>query len=112
MGASHETGKELRRGFVLLEDIMEVTKKYKDLQERLRHIKNWSILELANRIYLNNRLSLVPEFNRLTRDAFNAEVEAISPENPEKAASIVNKWVNDTTHGRIKDIVFPYNVDS
>ncbi|XP_070850632.1 serine protease inhibitor 42Dd-like [Drosophila suzukii] len=86
-------------------DKKEVARKYREFLTNLEGREKVAILDLANRIYVNNRYSLIPEFNQVARDSFKAEAEAISVNDSEKAASIVNKWVNDQTRSRIKTIV-------
>ncbi|KAH8352071.1 hypothetical protein KR084_001780 [Drosophila pseudotakahashii] len=105
MGAEGKTAQEMRNVLKLSADKKEVARKYKDFMANLEGREKVAILELANRIYVNDRFSLVPEFNQVVKDSFKAEAEAISVTDPKKAASIIHKWVQQQTRNRIKSIV-------
>ncbi|KAI8043145.1 serine protease inhibitor 42Dd-like [Drosophila gunungcola] len=105
MAAEGNTATELRKVLKLPADKKEVSKKYKELLTVLEGREKVANLALANRLYVNNNFQLVPEYNQMVRDSFKAEAEAISMANPNNAASIINKWVNDQTRGKIKNIV-------
>ncbi|XP_043650505.1 serine protease inhibitor 42Dd-like [Drosophila teissieri] len=107
MGARGRTAQEMRQVLKLPEDKKEVAAKYKDLLTALEGREKVAILSLANRIYVNNEFELVPEYNQIVKDSFKAEAEAISVADPNKAASIINKWVDNQTRGKIRDIVKP-----
>ncbi|KAH8352074.1 hypothetical protein KR084_001787, partial [Drosophila pseudotakahashii] len=104
MGAGGKTAQEMRNVLKLSADKKEVARKYKDFMTNLEGREKVAILELANRIYVNDRYSLVPEFNQVVKDSFKAEAEAISVKDRKKAASIINKWVKEQTRNRIKSI--------
>ncbi|XP_039501767.1 serine protease inhibitor 42Dd [Drosophila santomea] len=105
MGARGKTAQEMRQVLKLPEDKKQVAAKYKDLLTELEGREKVAILSLANRIYVNNGYELVPGYNQIVKDSFKAEAEAISVADPKKAASIVNKWVDNQTRGKIRDIV-------
>ncbi|KAH8352072.1 hypothetical protein KR084_001789, partial [Drosophila pseudotakahashii] len=104
MGAEGKTAQEMRDVLKLSADKKEVARKYKDFMTNLKGREKVAILKLANRIYVNDRFSLVPEFNQVVKDSFKAEAEAISVTDPKKTASIINKWVKEQTRNRIKSI--------
>ncbi|XP_041566197.1 serine protease inhibitor 42Dd-like [Drosophila elegans] len=112
MAAEGNTAAELRKVLKLPADKKEVSKKYKELLTGLEGREKVAILDLANRLYVNNKFQLVPEYNQVVRDSFKAEAEAISMANPGNAASIINKWVNDQTSGRIKNIISSTDINS
>ncbi|XP_017016120.2 serine protease inhibitor 42Dd-like [Drosophila takahashii] len=104
MAAGGKTAQEMRDVLKLPADKKEVARKYKDFLTNLEGREKVAILELANRIYVNDRFSLLPEFNKVVKDSFKAEAEAISVKDPQKAVSIINKWVKEQTRDRIKSI--------
>ncbi|KAH8245155.1 hypothetical protein KR032_005551, partial [Drosophila birchii] len=112
MGAEGKTADEIRSVLKLPGDKKQVARKYKELIRELQRREKDVILELANRIYINNQYSLVPEYNEVMRDSFQAEAVPISLSNPNKAADIVNQWVSDQTHGKIRSIVNPDDMSS
>nr|AAM50620.1 GH09216p [Drosophila melanogaster] len=110
MGARGKTAQEMRDVLKLPDDKKEVAAKFKDLLSKLEGRESVAILSLANRIYVNNKFKLVPEYNQMVKDSFKAEAEAISANNPKITASIVNKWVDTQTSGKIRDLVMPSDV--
>ncbi|XP_017016097.3 serine protease inhibitor 42Dd-like [Drosophila takahashii] len=105
MGAGGKTAQEMRNVLKLSADKNEVARKYKEFLTNLEGREKVALLDLANRIYVNDKHTLVPEFNQVVRESFKAEAEAISLKDTTKAASIINKWVKDQTRDRIKSIV-------
>ncbi|XP_070850560.1 serine protease inhibitor 42Dd-like [Drosophila suzukii] len=112
MAAGGKTAQEMRSVLKHPTDKKEVARKYKDFLTNLEGREKVAILDLANRIYVNGRYTIVPEFNQVVKDSFKAEAEAISISDASKAASIVNKWVNDQTRSRIKTIVSEEDITS
>uniref|UniRef100_A0A6P4FP78 Heterochromatin-associated protein MENT-like n=1 Tax=Drosophila rhopaloa TaxID=1041015 RepID=A0A6P4FP78_DRORH len=107
MGAGGSTAQELRKVLKLPADKKEVAEKYKKLLTNLEGRKRLAILDLANRIYVSDEYQLNSEYNKLVKDSFKAEAKTINFKSLGNAVSIVNKWVNDQTSGRIRDIVSP-----
>lgn len=105
MGARAKTAQEMRNVLKLPDDKKEVAAKYKDLLSKLEGREKVATLSLANRIYVNKKFQLVPSYNQMVKDSFMAEAEAIDIVDPNKAASIINNWVDNQTRGKIKDLV-------
>lgn len=105
MGARSKTAQEMRNVLKLPDDKKEVAAKYKDLLSKLEGREKVATLSLANRIYVNKKFQLVPSYNQMVKDSFMAEAEAIDIVDPNKAASIINNWVDNQTRGKIKDLV-------
>ncbi len=68
-------------------------------------------LRTANRLWLSPSFELTPAFDQLTKEHYKAGVERISF-NPdkEKARARINKWVEEQTADRIKNLLQPNNV--
>ncbi|XP_020804796.1 serine protease inhibitor 42Dd-like isoform X1 [Drosophila serrata] len=107
MGAEGETADELRTALKLPMDKKQVASKYRKLLSDLQGREKDVILDLANRIYINNEYSLVPEYNEVLRNSFQAEAVPISVSNAKNAADIVNEWVSNQTRGKINEVVTP-----
>ncbi|KAH8259277.1 hypothetical protein KR026_001609, partial [Drosophila bipectinata] len=105
MGADGNTAKELQAALKLPGEKKDVAKKYKDFFTNLHGREKVAILELANRIYVNDQWSLVPEFNKIVADSFKAEAVPINVRNPESAAATINSWVSGHTRKKITEIV-------
>ncbi|XP_070850591.1 serine protease inhibitor 42Dd-like [Drosophila suzukii] len=112
MGAGGRTAQEMRDVLKLPADKKELASKFKKFLTNLEGREKVAILDIANRIYVNDRYSIVPKFNQVVKDSFKAEAEAISVNDPDKAVSIINKWVNDQTRSRIKFIVTNKDISS
>ncbi|KAH8340361.1 hypothetical protein KR074_005642, partial [Drosophila pseudoananassae] len=111
MGSKGNTAKELQTALKLPGDRKEVARKYRDFFTNLHGREKVAILELANRIYVNDRMSLVPEFNKIVADSFKAEAVPISVGNPNSAAAIINSWVSGHTRNKITEIVKPDDIN-
>jgi len=112
MAAGGNTAQEMKNVLKHPADKKEVARKYKDFLTNLEGREKVAILDIANRIYVNNGFTIVPEFNQVVKGSFKAEAEAISISDPSKAALIINKWVNDRTRSRIKTIVTDKDITS
>ncbi|XP_016942793.3 serine protease inhibitor 42Dd-like [Drosophila suzukii] len=112
MAAGGKTAQEMRSVLKLPADKKDVARKYKEFLTNLEGREKVAILDLANRIYVNDNFTIVPEFNQVVKNSFKAEAEALNVKDSKKAASIVNKWVNDQTRSRIKTIVSDQDIDS
>jgi len=112
MAAGGKTAQEMRNVLKHPTDKKAVARKYKEFLTKLEGREKVAILDLANRLFVNDLYTLVPEFNQVVKDSFKAEAQAISLTDSEKAASIVNKWVNDQTRSRIKTVVEGYDMSS
>lgn len=111
MGAEGTTARELQTALRLQSGSKEeLVTNYKAKLESLQASREGYTIQVANRIYVNDRLALHPEYNQLVRDSFKAEAEAISLEDSAKAAEGINQWVRDQTYGKINGIVEPDNM--
>ncbi|XP_070134049.1 serine protease inhibitor 42Dd-like [Drosophila bipectinata] len=111
MGAKGNTAKEMQTVLKLPEDRKEVAKKYRDFFTNLHNRERVAILELANRIYVNDNKKLLPEFNKIVADSFKAEAVPISVLNPKSAAATINSWVSENTRKKITEIINPGDID-
>ncbi|XP_017047740.1 serine protease inhibitor 42Dd-like [Drosophila ficusphila] len=112
IAARGKTVKEIAKVLNVTTDNNQLIKKYKDfLTKVVRKNTRYSILNLANRIFVNDNYKLITSFNETFRDAFKAESPAINFRNPDEAASIVNKWVANQTLDRTHDIVKSEDMD-
>ncbi|XP_037708791.1 serine protease inhibitor 42Dd-like [Drosophila subpulchrella] len=112
IGAGGKTAQEMRSVLKLPADKREVARKYKAFATSLEGREKVAILDIANRIYVNGLYTIVPEFNQVVKASFKVGAEAINVNDPNKAALIINKWVNDQTRSRIKTIVTGQDITS
>jgi len=62
------------------------------------------ILELANAVWYKQGISLKPGFISANKEFFQAELGAVDFGNPQSAQTI-NNWANESTHGKIQQVV-------
>lgn len=65
-------------------------------------------LQIANRLWGAKGYRFLPAFLKLTRDDFGAELAQLDfAGNPEPARRTINKWVEEKTADKIKDMIAP-----
>ncbi len=63
-------------------------------------------MEIANALWPRSGFAINPEFLKLSRDSYDAPVEALDFEKaPDQAADTINAWVGKNTHDKIKKII-------
>src|SRR5688572_17566911 len=63
-------------------------------------------LAVANRLFLDKSMPLVKRFVDITRDEYGAPIETVDYIGDREAARLkINRWVEDQTKGRIKDLI-------
>ncbi|XP_037712021.1 serine protease inhibitor 42Dd-like [Drosophila subpulchrella] len=112
IGAGGKTAQEMRSVLKLPEHKAAVHHKYWEFLTSLEGRERVAILVIANRIYVNRHFTINPLFNEVVKWTFNAEAKAINVYDPNRAASIINDWVNDQTSSRIKTIVSDKDITS
>ena len=68
------------------------------------------ITKVANRIWINEGVKLMPNFVAQNSKHYGAGIEKIDFGNPIAAAQTINKWVESKTNNLIKDLLKPDNV--
>ncbi|CAO1361197.1 unnamed protein product [Diamesa hyperborea] len=69
-------------------------------------------ITVANGIFVQKGFSIRPEYNDAVKSVYNSEFRAMDfRSQPLESAKELNKWVNDKTNGRIKELI-PGAVDS
>nr|AAC47336.1 serpin 1 [Manduca sexta] len=106
VGESHD---ELLRALALPND--NVTKDvFADLNRGVRAVKGVD-LKMASKIYVAKGLELNDDFAAVSRDVFGSEVQNVDFVKSVEAAGAINKWVEDQTNNRIKNLVDPDALD-
>lgn len=63
-------------------------------------------MHVANRLFAQNDLKLLPSFTKVTHDSFLADVGLVDFKTAaEPARELINKWVDGQTHSKIQDII-------
>ena len=64
-------------------------------------------LATANRLYVQNGFEVKSEFKDTVSKSFHAESEQLDFGRADESAAKINKWVEETTHDKIKDLIAP-----
>lgn len=64
-------------------------------------------LSSANRLYTNVGFRIKADYSKAVKDNFLAEVEQLDFAQNVASAGTINAWVEETTHGKIKDLIPP-----
>uniref|UniRef100_A0A182WHA1 Serpin domain-containing protein n=1 Tax=Anopheles minimus TaxID=112268 RepID=A0A182WHA1_9DIPT len=65
-----------------------------------------NVVQLANGIFLQDGLINSTNFVRLAKELYQAQIEQVNfKEQPQAARATINHWVNESTRGRIEEIL-------
>jgi serpin B len=62
-------------------------------------------LDVANRLWGEQGAKFLDDFLRVTRDDYGAELASVDFHQPEAARETINKWVEDKTQNKIKNLI-------
>lgn len=108
-GARGETWAEMSRALCLVDRGEAVPKQFGALLESLRALSTGEGVELslANRIWAQHRMAILPEFRTVAKRSFGSDVGGVDFRgDPESARLAINHWVEEQTHQKIQDL-FP-----
>jgi serine protease inhibitor len=81
----------------------QLNQSYNDLIEALVSVDQKVLLEIANSIWYRNDVQVLSEFINVNKTYYDAEVTSLVFDN--LAKDIINGWVEDKTHGKIKEVI-------
>ncbi len=81
----------------------EINQSYKSLVDALIQLDPKVLLEIANSIWYRHDFEVLPEFINTNTTYYNAEVRSLIFN--EEAKDIINAWVADKTHDKIKEVL-------
>ena len=85
-------------------NIDDVNNSYKDLTDKLMDIDERVLMEIANSVWIEERLRVKQAFIDDLMEYFEAEAYDFSVGDPD-IVDIINKWIEDHTHGKIKEMI-------
>lgn len=85
-------------------DIEDINNSYKDLTDKLMEIDERVLMEIANSVWIEERLRVKQAFIDNLKEYFDAEAYDFSETDPE-IVDIINAWIEDHTHGKIKEMI-------
>lgn len=109
-GARGETEKEMAQvlNFPVPQDRLHSD--FASLTAKLRSEENGNQLRIANRLWGQQSYDFLPEFLRVTREDYGAELALLDFGKEEDAARTINAWVDEQTEHKIRDAVSPGNL--
>lgn len=111
--ANGTTFDELRDGLHLNgADKEAIAEQFNDFYSQLQQSVGSSSLSIANQIYVQQGREINRYFDELATTKFESGVEALNFENVEQSADIINRFVEEETHGKIVDFVKPNALDA
>lgn len=110
--ANGSTFDELRDGLHLNGDKEMIAEQFNDFYSQLQQSVGSSSLSIANQIYIQQGREINRNFDELATTKFESGVEALNFENVEQSAEIINRFVEEETHGKIVDFVKPNSLDA
>ncbi len=82
----------------------EINRAYRKILEQFTTQDSNVVLHIANSIWYRHQFKIIPEFIDLNKEYFQALVRGLDFSAPE-AANIINQWVKEQTHGKIRRII-------
>uniref|UniRef100_A0AAG5D887 Serpin domain-containing protein n=1 Tax=Anopheles atroparvus TaxID=41427 RepID=A0AAG5D887_ANOAO len=64
-------------------------------------------LNIATNFFVDDFIEVYQKYLQIAKTYYDASVEKVSYSKPTEAAAIINKWVSDSTKGRLREIVTP-----
>jgi len=106
-GAAGQTKTEMDQALALTNFKPETAgSAYKDLDRSIQSAGTNAVLSIANSIWYAPNIELKALFVSANQNYYGAKLSALDFTDP-RSAGVVNSWVNEKTHGRIKKIVEP-----
>ncbi len=105
-GARGATRSQMRSALHLGLDDARLHRAAGDLLSKWNAPNDGYTLDVANRVYADRSMTLLPSYVDLTRDRYGAPVEVLDMKGaPGPSASRINGWVSTETHGLIPEII-------
>ncbi|XP_044752151.1 antichymotrypsin-2-like isoform X3 [Coccinella septempunctata] len=84
---------------------------YQQISSKLNNAPNVT-LYMANKVYVSNVAKLKESFSKAVSEKFNSEVQCLNFAASAEAANTINKWVEQKTVNKIKNLISPGDLNS
>jgi serine protease inhibitor len=88
----------------------QVNQSYKDLTALLLSMDKKVTMDLANSVWYSQEYTIVPSFSTTVDNYYDGRVQGLDFSNSE-SVGIINKWVEDKTNERIKNLIGNIDAD-
>lgn len=86
------------------DDKSKMLSSYSLLSDALTNSKD--VLKMANRIYIDQKFKVKPEYLETTKKYFKSDAQAVDLlQNAAAAGAVINSWVEQQTNNKIKDLI-------
>lgn len=106
-GAKGETANEMADVLNVEQDNASFHEYMKNLYEVLNEKNEDYNVSTANALWVKENYQLLESYLDVIRNYYGGDATEVDFNNPEEAADIINKWVENNTNGLIKDLILP-----
>ena len=103
-GAKDNTATEMENVFGFESDESKRRIGFADMQKQLNMKQQNNTISLANALWIAENFEVLPEYADTAKAYYDSEVEPVSFASKEKGVDLINSWVDEKTHGKIKKI--------
>uniref|UniRef100_A0A8C2BWM6 Leukocyte elastase inhibitor n=1 Tax=Cyprinus carpio TaxID=7962 RepID=A0A8C2BWM6_CYPCA len=107
LGARGDTAKEMEK-VLSFSSVSDVHSHFESLTSAINSPSASYILRLANRLYGEKTFSFLPEYLDSTLKLYHADLQAVDFIGAsDESRQLINKWVEEQTENKIKDLIKP-----
>lgn len=109
-GASGETKAEMLKGLKYPTEYSEsnIASNFEKFTESVRKTNG---LKIASKIYIMKNFTPKQSFKDVATKSFNSDAQTLNFEENEESANTINKWVEDQTNDKIKNLISSDSLD-
>jgi serpin B len=110
-GAKKETAEEMSDVLNIDQDNASFHNYVKNLYTEFNKNNEHYTISTANALWTRQNLQLIETYKDIITEYYNGEITEVDFNNPQKAAEIINQWIEDKTNGLIKDLITPEHIN-
>ena len=108
-GAEGKTQTQMLGTLGAKSSLEELNKNNRSAISALRGADKSVVIEVANAIFVNDKVKVQPTFLETCKSDYDADAQAIDMTKPAVALKAINSWCSDHTHGKIPTILNDVN---
>ena len=103
LGSSGKTKQQIEQALGVVKN-KKLVKDVEDLNDLLNIETNGLIIHIANQIFPSESFQIVECYRKDLENSFNCQLEKLDYTNVDESKNIINKWVENSTDGKIKNL--------
>jgi len=112
-GVEGDTETEMKDVLHLISDDEVRRGSFAKVQNDLNNRRGRVEMKVANKLWAQNGLDIEDDYEKIVKERYFADIDDTDfNSDPSDAIKEINKWVEEQTNGKIKDILQPGSVDS